>query len=364
MRRHRLALTSLATAALVGLGLSGLTGCSGGSDDSSTSGPCTPLQLARTAASPSPTADTPKPEASGPEASGTQFTIGTAVIVSHPALQAVLDGFEEVLQEENLDHKLINENAQGDQANATTIASSFASNSDIDLILAVSTPISLAVSSAEKDRPILFAAVTDPVTDGLVPSWDEAGPNITGASDLNPEAHPVSLICEAMPDAKTVGVIYSSSESNSLAQVNAYKEEAAEVGLTIKTQAVTSAAEITAGLEALSGVDAILIPTDNTVVASISTVIGFGEEKQIPVFCADNSTVELGTVATRGLSYHDQGRRVGQMAVEILRDGKKISDIPPEATTGTELLVNPDAAVRFGLTLPGSLVDQGTVVSG
>lgn len=364
MKRRRLALTGLAAAVAVSMSMAGLAGCSSSTDDSASTGPCTPLPLAR-AASPSAPADTPSPEASSdPQASDTQYTIGTAVIVSHPALQAVLDGFEEVLKEENVDYRLINENAQGDQANAVTIASSFASNSSIDLILAVSTPVSLAMASAEKDRPILFAAVTDPVRDGLVPSWDEAGPNITGASDLNPEAHPVSLICEAMPNAKTVGVIYSSSESNSLAQVEAYKAEAEEVGLTVKTQAVTSAAEITAGLEALSGVDAILVPTDNTVVASIATVIGFGEEKQIPVFCADNSTVELGTVATRGLSYHDQGRRVGQMAVEILRDGKPISSIKPEATTGTELLVNPDAAALFGLTLPESLVNQGTVVSG
>ena len=324
MRRRRLALTGLATAAIASLGLTSLTGCSS-SDDA-------------------------------------EYTIATAVIASHPALDSVIAGFEEVLDEEGLDYRLISENAQGDQANATTIASSFASNSDVDLVLAVSTPIALAVASAEKDRPILFAAVTDPVRDGLVPSWDEAGPNITGASDLNPESKPVSLVQEAMPDVTTVGVLYSSSESNSLAQVEAYQDEAAELGITIKPQAVTSAAEITVGLEALAGVDAILVPTDNTVVAAISSVVGFGKEKQIPVFCADTSTVELGTVATRGLSYHDQGRNVGQMAVSILRDGKSVSDIKPEVTTGTEILVNPEAATSFGLTLPESLVSESTVV--
>ena len=294
--------------------------------------------------------------------SGKEYVIGSAVIVSHPALQAVQDGFEEVLKEQGINYKMISENAQGDSSNAATIASTFHSNSDIDLILAISTPIALAMASAEKDRPILFSAVTDPVTDGLVPSWTQAGSNITGTSDLNPGAKPVTLVTQAMPNAKTIGVLYSSSESNSLAQIDAFKTEAASLGVTLKTQAITSAAEISAGLESLKGVDAILIPTDNTVVAAIASVISFGQENQIPVFCADTSTVTMGTVATRGLSYHDLGRATGEMAVKILRDGVDISTIPPEATTSTELYVNPDAAQKYGLTLPADLVSQADYV--
>ncbi|MCL2455390.1 MAG: ABC transporter substrate-binding protein [Micrococcales bacterium] len=324
MSRRRLTLTSLAAAVTVSM--VGLAGCASSDEKSA------------------------------------EYTIGTAVIVSHPALQSVLDGFEDVLKEEGLDYRLINKNAQGDPTNAATIASTFASDANIDLVLAISTPIALAVANAEKDRPILFAAVTDPVRDDLVPSWDQAGTNITGTSDLNPEARPVSLVQEAMPDVQTIGVLYSSAESNSLAQVEAYEAEAAEIGVTLKTQAITSASEIAAGLEALADVDAILIPNDNTVVAAISSVIGFGQEKQIPVFCADTSTVELGTVATRGLSYYEMGRRTGEMAVSILRDGVKVDSIKPEATTSTELTINVDAAARFGLTLPESLVSQATVV--
>jgi len=296
-------------------------------------------------------------------ATGKLFTIGSAVIVSHPALQAVQDGFEEVLKEQNINYKMINENAQGDQANATTIASTFAANKDIDLVLAISTPIALAMASAIQDRPILFSAVTDPVDAGLVPSWDQAGANITGTSDLNPDAKPVSLVQEAMPNVKTIGVLYSSAEQNSLSQLKAYQDEAGPLGLTIKPQAITAASEINTGLAALKGVDAILIPTDNTVVAAIGSVIQFGQENKIPVFCADTSTVTLGTVATRGLSYHDLGRATGDMAVSILRDGTPISTIKPEATTSTELIVNPDAAQKFGLTLPPDFVAKGTTVT-
>ena len=315
------------------------------------------------APAPSSTAPTTEAATSSSAPAEKTFTIGSAVIVSHPALQAVQDGFEEVLKENNVKYTMITKNAQGDMANATTIASDFAANKNIDLILAISTPIATTMASAVQDRPILFSAVTDPVAVGLVPSWTQAGANISGTSDLNPEAKPVSLVKEAMPNVKTIGVLYSSSEPNSLTQVTAYETEAASLGVTIKKQAITAASEISAGLAALKGVDAILIPTDNTVVASIATVIGFGQENKIPVFCADTSTVSLGTVATRGLSYHDLGRATGEMAVKILVQGVSVSSITPEATTSTELIVNPDAATAFGLTLSPDFVAKGTVVT-
>ncbi|MDR0489514.1 MAG: ABC transporter substrate-binding protein [Propionibacteriaceae bacterium] len=286
------------------------------------------------------------------------FNIGVAVIVAHPALEAAQAGFEEVLAEEGVDYKIQFENAQGDPANAPTIATVLAGNADIDLFLAISTPVAVAMASAEQTRPILFTAVTDPVADGLVPSWDAAAPNMTGTSDKNPGALPVHLIQEIMPDVKTIGVLYTSSESNSLSQVEDYKKEAAELGITIKEQGITAASEVSVGLSALADVDAILIPTDNTVVAAIASVIAFGQENKIPVFCADSSTVEAGTVATRGLNYHDLGRRTGEMAVGILRDGKTVADFAPEAPVSTDLSISKAAAESFGITLPDALIAE------
>jgi putative ABC transport system substrate-binding protein len=335
--------TSIAVVAALSLGLAG---CSGPQPTT----PNTPITTAPT------TATTPTTQA--PE----QFLIASAVIVAHPSLQAAQDGFEEVLKENNIDYELITDNAQGEGANATTIASSYASNPDIDLILAISTPIAQAIAQAEKDRPILFTAVTDPVDAGLVPSWDQAGANITGTSDLNPEARPVELVTEAMPDAKTIGVLYSSSEANSLVQVQAYKDEAGPLGVTIKEQGITSGAEISVGLEALADVDAILVPTDNNVVAALASVISYGQEHSIPIFTADATSVEQGTVASRGFSYFDMGRATGEMAVQILRDGVDISTIAPIAPTETELFINPNAALTFGLTLPDDFLTQGTIV--
>ena len=339
MKPRRLLLASIAAVATAALGLSGCA----------SPGPSTAP----------PAGGAPSTGASAGGATDKTFKIGSAVILSHPALQAAEDGFKEVLTEKGIKFTIDSKNAQGESSNASTIASGFAADKDIDLILAISTPIALAMATAEKERPILFTAVTDPVRDGLVPSWDQAGTNITGTSDLNPEAKPVTLVTQAVPTAKTIGVLYSSSESNSLAQVEAYQTEAASLsGVTIKPQGITAAAEISAGLEALKGVDAILIPTDNTVVAAIASVISFGRENKIPVFCADTSTVSLGTVATRGLSYHDLGRRTGEMAAMILLDGVAINTIKPEATTSTELLVNTEAAASFGITLPEEFVKQ------
>jgi len=339
MKSRHLLLASLSAVAALGLGL---TACAGPA-------PASP------AASQNAPSSAPAPATSAAEKT---FTIGSAVIVSHPALQAVQDGFEEVLKEQGIKYTMIAKNAQNDPANAATIASDFAANKDIDLILAITTPIAQAMASAEKTRPIIFSAVTDPVDAGLVPSWEKAGANITGTSDLNPEGKPVSLVQEAIPGAKTVGVIYSSSEANSLVQVKAYQEEAKGLGITIKTKTVTSQAEVSAAVAAIGKVDAILIPTDNTVVASLSSVIAYGQEHKIPVFSADTSSVPMGTVATRGPSYHDLGRGAGEMAVKILRDGTPISSIPPEATKATELLVNTGGAAKFGLTLPDALVKK------
>jgi len=347
--RRPLVAASLAAFALT------LTACS-----SSTAG------NAGSTASPTPpassTTSSPAPSTT-PSPADKTFTIGVAVIVSHPSLQAVQDGFEAVLKEQGVKYTLIPQNAQGDAANAATIASSFAANKNIDLMLAISTPIALALASAEKTRPIIFSAVTDPVGAGLCPSWQQAGPNVTGTSDLNPEAKPVSMVKEAMPGVKTIGVLYSSSEPNSLVQVKAYEDEAKTVGVTLKEQAITAASEISTGLGALKGVDAILVPTDNTVIAAISTVIAYGQEHKIPVFTSDTAPVSLGAVAARGVSYKNLGRRAGEMAVSILRDGKSISSIPPEAPTQTELSVNPDAAKTFGLTLPDSFLKGATIVT-
>jgi putative ABC transport system substrate-binding protein len=302
------------------------------------------------------------------EASSTgsdSYTVGIGVFLDHPSLQLIRDGFVDVLAEADVDVTYVDQNAQGDIANAATIASAFQNNDKIDLILAITTPIAQAVVQVEETRPVLYAGVTDPVDAGLMPIIDgPSGSNVTGTSDLNPNSRPIGLIQEIVPNAATVGVLYSSSEPNSLVQVEAYKQEAAPLGITIKESAITNSSELATGIQALAGVDAIIIPTDNTVVAGIATVIGFGEQNQIPIFTADAESVELGTVATRGLSYYELGRRTGEMALDILVDGTDVGTIPGLVVTDTKLIVNPTAAEKMGVTLsPSLLADAETVGS-
>ncbi|MDR1151889.1 MAG: ABC transporter substrate-binding protein, partial [Bifidobacteriaceae bacterium] len=277
---------------------------------------------------------------SAPSASDS-FSIGISQIVDHPSLNLIKQGFQDALTEAGLDAKYDEQNAQGDQANAAAIAGSFASDASLDLILAIATPTAQAVVQQITDRPILFAGVTDPVTAGLVSGWDASGTNVSGTSDLNPNAHPVGLIQEILPDVATVGVLYSSAEANSEVQVQAYEAEAEPLGIEIKRQAITNSSEVLTGAQALEGVDAILIPTDNTVVSAMESVIQFAEQAKIPLFTADAESVELGTVAARGISYYDLGVRTGEMAVQILRDGVDVGTIATLVVEDTELKVNP-----------------------
>ncbi|MDR0990510.1 MAG: ABC transporter substrate-binding protein, partial [Propionibacteriaceae bacterium] len=260
------------------------------------------------------------------------------------------------------------ENAQADGANVAMIATTFAEDANLDLILAITTPIAQAMVQQENEVPIIYAAVTDPSGAGLLPAdldppnEGPSGTNVTGASDLNPNAEPVHLIQEIMPDVKTIGVLYSSSEPNSKVQLDSYEAEAAQLGIEIVPTAVTNTNEIVTAVQTMTAVDAILVPTDNTVVAGIAPVIDFGEKNQIPVYTADAETLSQGAVASRGMSYYTQGREVGAMAYEILVDKIPAGEVPAVVTQQTQLYVNLGAAEKMGVTIPQSLLDEAEEV--
>ncbi|MDR1513674.1 MAG: ABC transporter substrate-binding protein [Propionibacteriaceae bacterium] len=324
----------------------GLAACSGGGDADDT----TP-----------PASDTASSSAS---AGGPEFTIGVAVYVDHPSLQLIRDGFEDYLDEQAVRVTYKDSNAQADSANVATIATTFATDSDLDLILAITTPIAQGLVQQVTEVPVVYAGVTDPVDAGLVTEIEgPSGTNVTGASDLNPEAKPVGLIQEIVPDVKTIGVLYSSSEANSLVQVKSYQDEAAPLGITIKDTAVTNTNEIATAVATMTDVDAILIPTDNTVVSGIAQVVAFGETNKIPVFTADAESLAQGTIASRGLSYYEQGREVGAMAYKILVEGEDPGAVPAVVSKQTQLYVNTGAAEKMGVTIPDSLLTDAEIVT-
>lgn len=288
--------------------------------------------------------------------------IGVTQIVSHPSLDLVVQGFKDELADAGFEATYDERNAQGESNNAASIAGAFRDDADMDLVLAVATPTAQAAVSAVTEIPVLFAAVTDPVSAGLVPGWEASGTNVTGSSDLNPEARPLEMIREIVPEATTIGVLYSSSEVNSEVQVAALEEQAGPLGITIRRSAITNSSEVATGAQALAGVDAIYVPTDNTVVSALEALVDFAQTNQIPLFSADTDSVSRGVIASRGVDYYALGRQTGQMALQILRDGAAAGDIPTLVVTDTTIVVNPSAAAAQGVTLSDELLANAEVV--
>lgn len=304
--------------------------------------------------------DTTDPTTSA-AAGGDSYSIGINQLVQHPALDAATEGFKEALADAGVDVSYDEQNANGEQATALTIAQQFAGK-NLDLVLAVATPAAQATAQNITDIPVLFTAVTDPVSAELVDSEETPGGNVTGTSDVAPIEDQLDLLKELVPDARTVGIVYASGEVNSQVQVDLAKEAAGPRDLEIKTQTVTTANDIQQAVEALGDVDAIYVPTDNMVVAGIASLVQVAEQKQIPVIAAEAGTVEGGAVATLGIDYKELGRQTGEMALRVLRDGEDTASMPVEKATEFTYVINEDAAERLGVTIPQKILDEAETV--
>jgi putative tryptophan/tyrosine transport system substrate-binding protein len=291
---------------------------------------------------------------------GETVEIGITQIVSHPSLDAAREGFKRALEENGIDANYDEQNAQGDQTTATSIANTFASD-DKDLVLAVATPTAQAAAQAITNVPVLFTAVTEPAEAGLVDSWEAPGGNLTGTSDLNPVREQLELLAEIAPEAKTVGVVYSSGEVNSQVQVDLAKEAAAELGLTIEEATVSTSAEVQQAAQSLE-VDAFYVPTDNIVVSALESVIAVGEQRQVPVIVGESDSVERGGLATYGIDYDKLGYQTGLMAVKILQEGADPAEMPVETLEELTLVVNSGAAERMGVEIPQTVLDRADTV--
>jgi len=292
----------------------------------------------------------------GSEAPAQSYNIGISQFVTHPSLDAARKGFEEGLEEAGLDVTLYVQNAQADQATANTIAGTFASSKP-DLILAIATPSAQTVAQAISDIPVLFTAVTDPVSAKLVNSLEAPGANVTGTSDANPVLEQLTLLKDLDPEAKRVGVVYSSGEVNSQVQVEWAKEAAAELGLEIVEATVSNSSEVQQAANSLD-VDAFYVPTDNAVVSALESLIGVAQDRKVPVIAAEGDSVERGAVATYGLNYEKLGAQTAEMAVRILTEDADPATMPVETQTELELYVNPAAAEAMGVEIPQSMLDE------
>lgn len=300
--------------------------------------------------------------ASGAPSGGAGFSIGITQITTHPSLDAAREGFKKAFEDAGLEVEFDEQNAQGDQATATSIASKFA-GADLDLVLAIATPSAQAAAQAITGTPILFTAVTDPVSAQLVDSLDAPGSNVTGTTDMNPVADQISLVKQFAPGAKSVGIIYSSGEVNSEVQVELAKEAADKEGLEVVETTVTNSSEVQQAAQDLaSKVDAIYVPTDNTVVSAFASVVQSAEDAKIPLIAGEGDSVANGGLATYGIDYFELGRQTGEMAIKILTEKADPATMPVQSQSEYALTVNTTTLKAIGLEMPTALADKAVTV--
>lgn len=296
-------------------------------------------------------------------AKAADVTVAVTAIVEHPALDAARDGVKAALAEagykdgENL--KFLYESAQGNPGTAAQIARQFVGE-EPSVIVPISTPSAQAVVSATRDIPVVFTAVSDPVGAQLVKDVAKPGRNVTGLSDMSPVAEHIKLIKEISPNAKSIGFLYNTAETNSVSILAALKEEAAKNDMTVVESVATKSAEVQGAARGLVGrADVFYIPTDNTIVSAFEAAVGVAEEAKIPLYAADTGSVDRGAIAALGFNYYDVGKQTGAIVARILK-GEAPGDIPVTVAVGTDLVINKGAATRMGVTLPEAIVSRAT----
>lgn len=292
------------------------------------------------------------------------YKIGIQQFAEHGSLDNCREGFLEGLEEEGIKEgdnlKVEVKNAMADTATNAQIADSFVSD-NMDLICAIATPSAQSAYNAamDKDIPVVYTAVTDPVAAELADKDGNPVGNVTGTSDTLPVEEQLKMIREMMPDAKTIGILYTSSEANSVSAIATYESLVDKYGFTLETKGISQTSEIALATDdLLTKVDCITNLTDNTVVASLPTILEKANEKGIPVFGSEIEQVKIGCLAAEGIDYIQLGKQTGKIAAQILKGEKKASEIPYEIISEPGFYVNTKVAENLGIEVPSDLADS------
>jgi putative ABC transport system substrate-binding protein len=330
------------------IGLS-LAGCGGGTKTETTKA----VAASTTAAAGATTA------AKDAKTDAKKVSIGILQLVEHNALDSACKGFKDALKEggyvEGQNLTIDFQNAQADQSNLKTMSQRFVNNK-VDLILAIATPAAQSVAAETKSIPIMVTAVTDLVSAKLVESNEKPNTNVTGTNDMNPIKEQIDLLKKLSPNAKKVGVLYSSSEDNSILQAKIAKQAIEALGMEYVEKTVTSTNDVQQVTQALvSKVDAIYIPTDNILASSMPIVSEAANAAKIPVICGESNMVAAGGLATIGIDYYKLGRQTGQMAIKVLKGEAKPATMPVESLKDMQYTINKATAEKIGITIPEDL---------
>ena len=286
------------------------------------------------------------------------YTIGISQFAEHGSLDNCREGFLEGLKEEGIEEgknlKVEYKNSAADMGTASQIASSFVSDK-VDLICGIATPSAQTAYNAAMDTDIsvIYTAVTDPKAAELADDKGNPVGEVTGTSDKLPIEAQLKMIRELLPDAKKIGILYTTSEANSVSAIAEYKEKVGDYGFELVEKGITNTSEIALATDdLLSQVDCISNLTDNTVVSSLATILDKANAANIPVFGSEIEQVKLGCLAAEGLDYVALGKQTGAMAAKVLKGEAEASDMPYEACEGANLYINTEVASDLGITFP------------
>lgn len=292
------------------------------------------------------------------------YKIGISQFAQHGSLDNCREGFIEGLKEEGIEEgknlMIEYKNAATDPGTAGQISSTFVSDK-VDMICAIATPSAQTAYNAAMDQniPVIYTAVTDTVKAELTDKDGKPVGEVTGTSDKLPIKEQLAMIREMLPEAKTIGIMYTTSEANSLSAVEEYKALAGEFGFTIQTAGITATADIPLAADGiLEKVDCLTNLTDNTVVNSLATILEKANNLNIPVFGSEIEQVKKGCLAAQGLDYVALGKQTGKMAAKVLKGEKKASEMNREVIEESQLYVNEKTAEQLGIKVPDSLAEK------
>jgi putative ABC transport system substrate-binding protein len=297
-----------------------------------------------------------------------ELTIGVIQYAPHPSLDNCYRGFVEGLAEagykEGDNIRIDFQNAQGEMTNSDMLAKNMVT-SKYNMIVGIATPSAMSVYSAAKDTdiPVVFTAVSDAVSAGIVKSNEKPQVNCTGTSDVLPLESQMEMIRAFLPGSKKIGIIYTTSEPNSVTHLTKFKELAPKYGFEIIDVGVTNASEVATAATTLvsKGVDCINNFTDNNVVNNLSSVLHAADAAGIPVFGSEVEQVKNGCVASQSIDYINLGRETGKMAAKILKGEAKASDMPVALISDSKPVYNKEVCLRLKIDLPDQYKDAEEV---
>lgn len=322
------------------------------------------LALAACGAKETPAASSPA-ASSAPDAPVKLYKIGISQFGEHASLDNCREGFLQGLTEaglvEGTDYEILYQNASFDGGICTQIGQTFSAE-NVDIMVGIATPSATACYAAAEDKniPVIFTAITDPVEAKL-----DSG-NVTGTSDKLPVEAQLDLIRTLQPAAKTLGIIYTTSEPNSVSAIAEYEAKVADYGFTLETVGITSQAEVTQAVDTLlsRGIDCMSNLTDNTVVGVLASTLEKTDAAGVPVYGSEVEQVKIGCVAAAGIDYIQLGIQTGQMAAKVLRGEAACEDIPYETISEYGIYVNSDALSAMGIELPASIAGKAIEANG